>query len=142
LGKVLGYILPAGSVVALVGELGSGKTCLAQGIIRGLGVREAYITSPTYVLIHEYKGRLPVYHFDLYRLDTPEYLEELGYEEYFYGSGVVIIEWADKIREFLPEEYLEVQLKKVAPKQRRLTLIPRGKNYKELLHNNSICGLR
>jgi tRNA threonylcarbamoyladenosine biosynthesis protein TsaE len=105
LGEVLGRCLQAGDVVALVGELGSGKTCMTQGIARGLGVPPGYpVTSPTFTLINEYPGTLALYHLDIYRLTGPIDLEDLGYEEYFYGDGVVVIEWAEKIEELLPRE--------------------------------------
>jgi tRNA threonylcarbamoyladenosine biosynthesis protein TsaE len=134
LGKELGSILPAGSLIALVGELGSGKTYLAQGIIRGLGVATSYITSPSYTLINEYRGRYPVYHFDLYRLENTQQVEELGYEEYFSSHGVTIIEWADRIRELLPRYHLEIRLKGLAEDTREVTFIPKGVNYQELLN--------
>ena len=111
LGKVLGENLHAGDVVALVGELGAGKTCLTQGIARGLGVPECYqITSPTFTLINEYPGRFVLYHLDMYRLSGVRDLEEMGYEEYFGGNGVLVIEWAEKISAILPDETLFVSL--------------------------------
>ena len=98
LGKALGKKLKVGSVVALVGDLGSGKTVFTKGIAQGLGVKNArYVNSPTFVIIKEYKGRVPLYHFDLYRLDHHSSFDEMNYEEYFYGPGVTVIEWADKI---------------------------------------------
>ncbi len=113
LGEALGRVLGAGAVVCLVGELGAGKTVLAQGIARGLGVREQ-VTSPSFVLIREYRGRLPVYHMDLYRLACPAELEELGPDEYFYGDGVTLVEWADAVRDRLPEDHLRVELARPA----------------------------
>lgn len=105
LGEILGGCLSAGDVVALVGELGSGKTCMTQGIARGMGVpSENPVTSPTFTLINEYPGKRAMYHLDVYRLSGPVDLEDLGYEEYFYGDGVVVIEWAEKIESLLPEE--------------------------------------
>lgn len=96
-------------VVALIGELGAGKTTLTKGIARGLEVPDL-VHSPTFTLIHEHKGRLPVYHFDLYRLDTIEQIEDLGYEDYFCGPGVTIVEWAEKIQALLPEDHLEIRI--------------------------------
>lgn len=111
IGKVLGENLKTGDIVALVGELGTGKTCLTQGIARGLGVPEEYhITSPTFTLINEYQGRFVLYHLDMYRLSGVQDLEELGYEEYLAGNGVLVIEWAEKVREILPDETLFVFL--------------------------------
>ena len=105
LGEILGRCLSSGDVVALTGELGSGKTCLTQGIARGMGVSARYhVTSPTFTLINEYPGDITLYHVDVYRLSGPVDLEDLGYEEYFYGDGVVVVEWAEKIKSVLPVE--------------------------------------
>jgi tRNA threonylcarbamoyladenosine biosynthesis protein TsaE len=101
--RLLGGKLREGDVLALSGELGSGKTCFTGGLARGLGVSEKYqITSPTFTLINEYSARCKLYHFDLYRLNSYSELEDLGYEEYFSGEGVVVIEWAEKIAQVLP----------------------------------------
>jgi tRNA threonylcarbamoyladenosine biosynthesis protein TsaE len=103
-GRKLGGELDRGVVVALVGDLGAGKTTLAKAIASGLGVRET-ITSPTFTIIHEYdSGRLPFYHFDVYRLDDPEEMDILGWEDYFFGKGVTVVEWADKIPELIPQD--------------------------------------
>jgi tRNA threonylcarbamoyladenosine biosynthesis protein TsaE len=101
LGRKLGGLLLAGDLICLIGELGAGKTSFAQGVARGLGV-EGQVRSPSFTLIHEYYGRLPLYHLDLYRLNDPSELEDLGYEEYFYGDGVALVEWADRVRFFSP----------------------------------------
>jgi len=116
--------LKPGSVLALIGPLGSGKTVLAQGICSGLEVKEA-VTSPTFVIINEYPGRLNdspiwVYHFDLYRLENPEEFAKLGYEEYFYGQGITLIEWAEKVTPFLPERRWEVSLKILSETEREI----------------------
>ena len=95
--------MKAGDIIALVGELGAGKTALTKHIAEALGVKED-VTSPTFTIIKEYKsGKLPLYHFDVYRLSCEEEMYELGYEEYFYGDGVCIVEWADKIAGILPK---------------------------------------
>ena len=102
-GLELGASLRKGDIVALIGDLGTGKTALTKYIAEGLGIRET-ITSPTFTIVQEYRqGRLPLYHFDVYRIGEPEEMYELGYEEYFYGDGVCVIEWADLIEELLPE---------------------------------------
>ena len=102
-GLELGASLRKGDIVALIGDLGTGKTALTKYIAEGLGIREN-ITSPTFTIVQEYRqGRLPLYHFDVYRIGDPEEMYELGYEEYFYGDGVCVIEWADLIEELLPE---------------------------------------
>lgn len=130
---MLGEVLPAGSLIVLVGELGAGKTCLAQGIIKGLGAVEAYIASPSYTLINEYQGRYPIYHFDFYRLSNLQQVEELGCEEYFFGQGVTIVEWGDKVRELLPRHYLELKLDKLAKDVVQVDFIPIGDEYRELV---------
>ena len=102
-GLELGASLRKGDIVALIGDLGTGKTALTKYIAEGLGIRET-VTSPTFTIVQEYRqGRLPLYHFDVYRIGDPEEMYELGYEEYFYGDGVCVIEWADLIEELLPE---------------------------------------
>jgi len=109
LGQWLGRHLQAGDFVALVGDLGTGKTHLSGGVLEGLGV-ERHGGSPTFTLLWEYQGRLPVYHWDVYRLNSPEELDDLGYEEYFYGSGVNLVEWADRVAPLWPETALRIDL--------------------------------
>ena len=102
-GKELGERAYAGQVFTLTGDLGVGKTVFTQGLAKGLGIDEP-VNSPTFTIVQEYRqGRLPLYHFDVYRIGDPEEMYELGYEEYFYGDGVCVIEWADLIEELLPE---------------------------------------
>lgn len=111
IGEKLARRLKKGDFVALVGDLGAGKTVLTKGIARGLGVKNArYVNSPTFVIIKEYKGRLPLYHFDLYRLDHPGSLDADNFEEYFYGDGVSVVEWADKIKGLLPKKRWEIRM--------------------------------
>lgn len=109
LGERIGRVLEPGIVLALMGELGAGKTTLTKGIARGLGVSDL-IHSPTFNLIHEHYGRIPVYHFDLYRLTSPEQLEDIGYEDYFYGEGTAIVEWPEKVLDMLPPDHLEIRI--------------------------------
>ena len=123
IGSKLAKRLKAGDVVALVGELGSGKTVFTKGIAQGLGVKNArYVNSPTFVIIKEYRGKVPLYHFDLYRLDSPSSLDSLGWDEYFYGGGIAVIEWADKIRKLLPPRRIEVRLSIVGERKRKITI--------------------
>ncbi len=124
LGEILGQCLSPGDVVALTGELGSGKTCLTQGIARGMGVSEGYhVTSPTFTLINEYPGDITLYHVDVYRLSGPADLEDLGYEEYIYGEGVVVVEWAEKIQSALPvEKCFFIRLRYVDEHTREVTI--------------------
>ena len=111
LAERLGRLLQPGDVIALVGELGSGKTLFSQGLAQGLEVPESfYITSPTFAIINEYPGRIAFYHLDLYRVDSVAELSELGLEEILYGQGAVAIEWAERLGENLPGERLEVHL--------------------------------
>jgi tRNA threonylcarbamoyladenosine biosynthesis protein TsaE len=110
LGQWLGGRLRPGDFVALVGDLGSGKTHLSGGILQGLGV-ERTGGSPTFTLLWEYQGRIPVYHWDVYRLCSPGDLEDLGFEDYFYGGdGANLVEWADRVEPLWPEEYLRIDL--------------------------------
>ncbi len=107
-GEEFSHRLHPGEVVALFGDLGTGKTRLAKGISKGLGVRE-HVTSPTFIVVNEHlDGRIPLYHFDFYRLKTINELDEIGFEEYIYGNGVCVLEWADAIREKLPQKRYDV----------------------------------
>ncbi len=134
LGKKIGKKLSGGEVIALIGELGVGKTCLTQGLALGLGVNpREYVTSPSFTLINEYQGRLPLYHIDLFRLKDRGEVEELGYEEYFYGKGVTVIEWAEKAESLLPEEYLSIKLISLSENQRQISLNPLGQHYRKIL---------
>jgi tRNA threonylcarbamoyladenosine biosynthesis protein TsaE len=109
LGEQIGRALVPGMVLALMGGLGAGKTTLTKGIARGLEVSDL-VHSPTFTLIHEHYGRLPVYHFDLYRLTAPEELDDLGYEDYFYGEGVSVVEWPEKVLSLLPPDHIEINI--------------------------------
>ena len=123
IGGKLARKLKKGDVVALVGDLGSGKTVLTKGIAEGLGVKNPrYVNSPTFVIIKEYKGKLPLYHFDLYRLDRSTILDAESYEEYFYDDGVTVIEWADKVRGLLPRKHIEVRLKVAGENERKIEI--------------------
>lgn len=129
----LGKLLRPGDVVCLNGELGAGKTTLTKSIGLGLGV-EDYITSPTFSLINEYEGRYPVYHFDVYRLENADELYDLGFDEYFYGKGVSIIEWADKIEKFLPEERIVLDIEnRDNIDERKVKITIKGSRYNEIL---------
>ena len=112
LGRRLGKETRAGQVYTLVGDLGVGKTVFTKGLAAGLGIEEP-VSSPTFTIVQVYEeGRLPFYHFDVYRIGDVEEMDEIGYEDYIYGDGVSLIEWADLIREILPEHYTEVKIEK------------------------------
>ncbi len=114
--------LAPGSVLALRGPLGSGKTCFAQGCGRGLGVEERYITSPSFVLVRQYRGRLPFYHIDLYRLSPGPEIALLGLEEYIDGEGVTAIEWSEKLAGSLPPRTIEISFAGTGETEREITI--------------------
>jgi tRNA threonylcarbamoyladenosine biosynthesis protein TsaE len=122
-GEQLAATLNAGDIVALTGELGSGKTTLVKGIAKGLGVKNhRYVNSPSFVIIKEYQGRVPLYHFDVFRLDSPSEIDELSFEEYFYKDGICVVEWADRIRKLLPKKHIEVKIKMVKENIREIKI--------------------
>ncbi len=140
LGKRLGKNLKAEDLIALCGQLGSGKTVLTKGIAEGLGVKQSgYVNSPSFVILKEYKGRVPLYHFDIYRLNDISQFSTVGYGEYFYGKGVSVIEWADKVKEALPKEYLLIDIEILSKNERKITLKPHGKRYETLLGKIKLC---
>ena len=120
-GETLAQMLGPGDVVALTGELGAGKTCFVQGVVRGLGVTTP-ATSPTFVLVNEYRGRLPIHHVDAYRIDTLTELVDLGLLELFDGDGVTLVEWADKLDALLPARAVAVSIEGVGDEPRRITI--------------------
>jgi tRNA threonylcarbamoyladenosine biosynthesis protein TsaE len=132
LGAHLGKLASGGDVFLLVGSLGAGKTCLTQGIARGLGIKE-HTPSPSFVLIRQLYGRLPLYHIDLYRLDRINEIADLGLDDYLYGDGVCVIEWAEKGLSLLPREHLLVEISYLGDTGRRLRLKPLGERYQKML---------
>ena len=132
LGVTLASTFEGGEVILLTGGLGAGKTCLTQGLAWGLGVQE-HARSPTFVLISEYRGRLTLYHVDLYRLDDVNEIEDLGLDDYLGGDGVCVIEWAEKATPLLPQENLTITLETTGPNQRILTLEGSGERYEAML---------
>jgi len=121
-GHGLGKILSKGDVVCLSGDLGAGKTTLTKAIAIGMGIDD-YVTSPSYTIVNEYEGRLNLYHFDVYRINDVEEMYELGYEEYFFGSGVCIIEWAGMVEDLLPEKRIWVEIYQGDSLEKREVLI-------------------
>lgn len=134
IGKAIGKLLTAGDVICLYGDLGSGKTCLAQGIIKGLDVAEdKYLRSPTFTLINQYKGRIPVCHLDLYRLDNINEVEDIGIEEHIGGDEVVIVEWAERMERLLPEKRIDIHISSVDNKTRRFIILCPDNRFEESL---------
>ncbi len=133
LGKRLGQELRAGHVVGLVGSLGAGKTCFVQGVALGLGVDpRSYVNSPTFTLINEYQGRIPLYHIDLYRLSDPEELEEIGLDHYYRGEGACLVEWFDRFPADLPPAYLSIEISVTGDVSRQFEVHAVGEKYREL----------
>lgn len=132
LGTRLGARALPGDVFLLVGSMGAGKTCLTQGIAWGLGITD-YAASPSFIIVRELYGRLPLYHIDLYRLDRLEEIDELGLDDYLYGSGVCVIEWAEKGATLLPREHLLIKISYLSDTERRFQFEFSGKRYEELL---------
>jgi len=143
MGARMGQLLDGGEVLCLVGDLGTGKTCLVQGIGRGLGVADQ-ITSPTFTLVSEYDGtRFPLYHIDLYRIVDVKAAFTFGLDEYMYGSGICAIEWAERVQQLWPQEYLLVNLRHIDESKRGLTLRGFGERYDRLVmrFRHSACGV-
>lgn len=132
LGVRIGELSLPGDTYLLVGQLGAGKTCLTQGIAWGLDIKE-HAASPSFVLVRELYGRLALYHIDLYRLDHLEEIAGLGLDDYLYGNGVCVVEWAEKGLALLPEEHLLIQISYLSDTGRRLQLRPSGSRYQEML---------
>jgi len=110
-GKKLGMVLKSGDIISLSGDLGTGKTAFTNGIAKSLGIA-SYITSPTFTIVNEYEGRLPLYHFDVYRISDPDEMFDIGFEEYINSEGITIIEWGEQINDILPKEIIQVNIKK------------------------------
>ena len=132
LGFIIGKYSQPGDVVLLSGDLGTGKTCLTQGIADGMGV-EGYVRSPTFVLVTIHQGRIPLYHMDLYRMDSSAEVIDLGLDEYLYGDGLSAIEWADKAIEVFPEPYLLIQLSHLDENARDVKVTPLGTRYDDII---------
>ena len=126
LAKHLADALEPGTVVALVGNLGAGKTRLVRAVAEALGVDPRAIASPTFVLVHEYAGRLPIFHFDIYRLRNPADFLDLGADEYLNAEGVCFVEWADRVEELLPSDHLRIEITPTGPTHRTFRFVPRG----------------
>jgi tRNA threonylcarbamoyladenosine biosynthesis protein TsaE len=131
LGHLLGGLLQPGMVIALVGPLGAGKTHLVRAIAEGLGIANSRsVCSPTFVLIQEYDARLPIYHFDTYRLRNAEEFFDLGVQEYFDGNGICLVEWGDRVKPFLPPDHLQIAITMTGETRRRFTITGTGEQAK------------
>ncbi len=131
MGYRLGQLLNKGDVVCLIGDLGAGKTTITKSIAKALEVDD-YITSPTFTIVNEYDGKYPLYHFDVYRISSSEDMYEIGFEEYLYGDGICIIEWANLIEDILPDEYINIELN-YKDEGREMILIPYGEYYENIV---------
>ncbi|MFD2046475.1 tRNA (adenosine(37)-N6)-threonylcarbamoyltransferase complex ATPase subunit type 1 TsaE [Ornithinibacillus salinisoli] len=126
----LATLVNPGDVITLEGDLGAGKTTFTKGLATGLGVKRT-VNSPTFTIVKEYEGNMPLYHMDVYRLENSE--EDIGFEEYFSGDGLTVVEWAQFIEEFLPEDILNITITYVDKHSRLIEFEPKGKHYEEIL---------
>lgn len=130
----IGGKLKEGDLLALNGDLGAGKTMFVKGIAKALGIEDyQYVNSPSFVILKEYEGKKKLFHFDVYRLEIRGFEETLDYERYFYGEGVTVIEWAERVKELLPETYLGVKIYHEGENKRRFEFSPKGERYREIV---------
>jgi len=134
LGRTLGQLAKPGDVILLTGDLGAGKTCLTQGIAWGLDIDE-FAASPSFTIIREHQGRLPLYHVDFYRLDRIDDIYDLGLDDYLFGNGLCVIEWAEKGMELMPEERLLIEIEYISKNERKLVFNTSGKLYEKMLND-------
>lgn len=137
LGKLIGKKLAPGDMLALLGDLGAGKTTFTRGLAEGLGV-DADVHSPTFVLIHEHYGNVPLYHVDLYRLDGAHEAENIGIDEYIYGNGVTVIEWADRMSPLLPPERIDIEFKLVGDTKREISFSTESDRLRDIIKEISV----
>jgi len=131
IGKLIGSLVNSGDIICLIGDLGTGKTHLTKGIAKGLGI-EDLITSPTFTIVNEYTGRLKLYHFDVYRVNDPDEIEAIGFDDYIFSDGVSVIEWANYIQELIPPNNLTITIEKVldlGDNYRKITIKYSDKRY-------------
>jgi tRNA threonylcarbamoyladenosine biosynthesis protein TsaE len=131
-GTRLGKLAEPGDIFLLIGELGAGKTCLTQGIAYGLDIQE-YTLSPSFVIMRELHGRFPLYHMDFYRLDNIAEISDLGLDDYLFGQGVCVIEWANKGMTVLPEDHLVIKIDYLSDTERSFTIEPHGARYERMV---------
>ena len=130
LGTRFAKVLKPGDIVCLFGELGAGKTTLVKGLAKGFRMKPEKVHSPTFVLLNIYDGKVPLYHFDLYRIESPD-LPGMGYEEFFYGEGIAVIEWSEKLGGFMPKDHWKVELTHAGDDVRKVSISSHGERYKE-----------
>ncbi|HDI3056098.1 TPA: tRNA (adenosine(37)-N6)-threonylcarbamoyltransferase complex ATPase subunit type 1 TsaE [Clostridium botulinum] len=131
IGNFIGRHCNSGDILCLNGDLGAGKTHLSKGIAKGLNIKDN-ITSPTFNIVNEYDGRLKLYHFDVYRVNDPDEIEAIGFDEYIFGEGISIIEWSDYIEDLIPNEHMDIRINKIPEKgesYRKITIIYYGNRY-------------
>lgn len=128
----LGKKVKAGDIICLIGDLGAGKTTFTQSLAKGMEVDD-YVTSPTFTIIQEYEGRIPLYHFDVYRIADSSEMYDIGFDEYVYGSGVCVIEWAHLIKDVLPKDYLWIELNYIDDTKRKINFEYTNDYYKNLV---------
>jgi tRNA threonylcarbamoyladenosine biosynthesis protein TsaE len=133
LGSLVGSMLAKGDIIALSGELGTGKTTLVRGMARGIGLKEGEVASPSFTLVNEYEGPLRLFHIDLYRLEDEKELIGIDYEEYLKADGVVVIEWANRIPQAVPHDALWITLRYLGTERREIVLQARGDRYKMMI---------
>jgi len=135
LGERLAKYLKGGDIVCLFGDLGAGKTTMIKGIARGLKINPKKVSSPTFVLMNMYKGRLVLYHFDLYRLENVQGIDSIGYDEFLYGDGASVVEWPDRLGGFMPEAYLKVELNHKKLEERLIKCTAVGERYQKIIED-------
>ena len=138
LAEALGRLAGPGAVLVLSGPLGAGKTCFVQGLARGLGVT-GVVNSPTFTIVKEYRGRLPLFHFDLYRLEDPEELWDLGREDYLAAGGVCALEWGERAAALLPRDRLDIALQPGGPREREILFCAGGPVHRKLVEELMDC---
>ncbi len=141
IGELLGTLIKSGDFISLRGELGAGKTCFAGGVASGLGIDKSLpVTSPTYTIMNHYQGRIELFHFDFYRLNGPDDIAELGFEDYFYSSGVCLVEWAERLSGEMPEQYILINFILLDVGCRSIQFEPHGARYNYLVEQlASLC---
>jgi tRNA threonylcarbamoyladenosine biosynthesis protein TsaE len=133
-GRIVGSVLQPGDFLALYGDLGGGKTCFTRGVVAALAPESAHlVASPTYAIMNQYPGRVPVYHFDFYRLASYDDIAELGFDDYFQGDGVCIAEWSERLGDSLPPDHLSITFEYVGDTSRKISIAGQGANFRSLL---------